>query len=176
MGYRISDFYRIDKLSDMFHESHVKQQPGESICEVFFMDVILNHAIIPTTSRSENNDDVRVLRCFDPDDLDDSVDHKFRSLIAFVRNAGVFYCSSERRRADAGVEKMLIPHDISWLCLHRDGSVQQSHVPVYSIGDGGYMKRLHCGGSDGRPVSVWHMTYNILRDKHVIIRVGRCAD
>ena len=56
VGYRVSDFYRIDKLSDMFHESHVKQRPGESICEVFFMDVVLNCAIILTTIGSNDNE------------------------------------------------------------------------------------------------------------------------
>jgi hypothetical protein len=179
VGYRVSDFYRIDKLSDMFHESHVKQRLGESVCEVFFMDVVLNRAIIPGTTSGSDNGDVRVMRCFSPDDLDDSVDYKFRSLIGFVPNAGVFYCSSERRRADTGVEKTLIPHDMSWLRLHRSevvGSAQRSGVPVYTIGDGGYIKRLHCGGSDGLPVSVWRMTYNILRDKRVIIRANQCAD
>jgi len=180
VGYRVVDLYRIDTLSDMFHESHVKQRPGESICEVFFMDVVLNRAIIPTTSESNNNNDVRVMRCFESADLDDSMDYKFRSLIAFVPNAGVFYCSSERRRADAGVEKTLVPHDMSWLRLHRSSEVgsgaEQPRAPVYTIGDGGYVKRLHCGGSDGHPVSVWRMTYNILQDKRVILRANQCAD
>jgi hypothetical protein len=180
VGYRICDFYRINKLSDMFHESHVKHLPGESVCEVFFMDVVLNRAIVPTTSEiNKNGNDVRVMRCFKPDDLDDSVDYQFRALIAFIPNAGVFYCSCDRRRADAGVEKTLVPHDMSWLRLHRSEVLdsQQRCVPMYTIGDGGYVKRLHCGGgSDGLPVSVWRMTYNILCDKRVIIRANQCAD
>ena len=123
--------------------------------------------------------DVRVMRCFDPDDLDDSADYKFRSLIAFIPNAGVFYCSCERRRADAGVEKTLNPLDMSWLRLHRNEvgcGAERARGPVYTIGDGGYVKRLHCDGSDGHPVSVWRMTYNILQDKRVILRAKQCAD
>ena len=54
------------------------------------------------------------MRCFKQGDLDDSVDHKFRSLIAFIPNAGVFYCLSERQeRADAGVEKTPVPMETS---------------------------------------------------------------
>ncbi len=71
----------------------MKQCPGESICEVFFMDVVLNRAIIPAASESNDKNDVRVMRCFEQGDLDDSVDYKFHSLIAFIPNAGVFYCS-----------------------------------------------------------------------------------
>jgi hypothetical protein len=180
VGYRNSNFHCIDKLSDMFHESHVKQRPGESVWKVFFMDVVLHRAIIPAASESNDKNDVRVMICFKQVDLDDSVDYKFCLLIAFVPNAGVFYCSSERRRADAGVEKTLFPMDMSWLCLHRSEEVgcgaEQPRVPVYTIGDGGYVKRLHCDGSDGRPVSVWCMTYNILCDRRVILRANQCAD
>ena len=45
VGYHISNFHCIDKLSaDMFHKSQVKQRPGKSVCEVFLMDVVLNCA------------------------------------------------------------------------------------------------------------------------------------
>ena len=47
---------------------------------------------------------------------------------------------------------------------------------MYTIGNGGYVKRLHCDGSNGLPVSVWCMTYNILRDKRVILHANQCAD
>jgi hypothetical protein len=50
---RISNFHCIDKLSDMFHESHVKQHPGKSVCEVFFMDVVLDRAIISRCKREK---------------------------------------------------------------------------------------------------------------------------
>ena len=64
VGYRISNFHRIDELSDMFHESHVKQRPGESVCEVLFMDVVLYRAILPAASESNDKNNVRVMRCF----------------------------------------------------------------------------------------------------------------
>ncbi len=91
----------------MFHKLHVKQRPGESVCEVFFMNGVLNCAIFHTASESNNNHEIRVMRCFERGDLDDSVDYKICSLIAFIPNADVFYCSSERQRADASFEKRL---------------------------------------------------------------------
>ena len=69
--------------------------------------------------------------------------------------------------------------DMSWLCLHRSEvgcDAEQPHVPVYTIGDGGYVQRLHCDGSDGLPVSVWCMTFNILRNNRVILCANQCAD
>lgn len=181
VGYRTVNFLRINKLSDMFHESHVKEPlRGEAVCEVFFMDVVLNRAIIPATDgrgAGKGGGDVRVMRCFEQEDLEDSADHKFRALIALIPSAGVFYCSCDRQRAGPdGGRRVLVPLDMSWLHLHRGETVGSAGPPVYTIGDGGYVKRLHCGGADGFPVSVWRMSYNVLLDKRVIIRAEQCAD
>lgn len=105
-GYCISNFYCIDKLSDMFHELCVNQHLGESVCEAFFMDVVLNHAIIPsTTSGSDSSNG-----WWDFNLDDDFVDYKFCLLIGCVlllRWAMMCWCGCWENA----------PHDMSWLCL-----------------------------------------------------------
>jgi hypothetical protein len=106
------------------------------LSEFILMDVILNRKVTPTaaatatgnhaTVDTTGRDTATTAAAFDPDavvmasaygceDLDDENDYKYRTLIAFLPGAGVFYCSRERRRKSEGIEGSEIALDMSWL-------------------------------------------------------------
>ncbi|KAI2489027.1 hypothetical protein MHU86_25573 [Fragilaria crotonensis] len=64
-------------------------------------------------------DDVLLVRSYHEDDLDDKNDFKFRTMILFLPQCGVFYCARERRKEDVGVAKTHVALDMSWLRLER---------------------------------------------------------
>jgi hypothetical protein len=65
-------------------------------------------------------DEVRMVGCYEKEELGDELDFKFRTMILFLPQSGVFYCARERRRADVGVAGTLFPHDMAWLRMHRE--------------------------------------------------------
>ena len=64
-------------------------------------------------------DDVLLVRSYQEDDLDDGNDFKFRTMILFLPQCGVFYCARERHKEDVGVAKTHVALDMSWLRLER---------------------------------------------------------
>ena len=120
---------------------------GMELCflgEIYIMDVIQNRspfvktepcAKLPTRgaplSARGVKDDVLLVRSYQEDDLDDGNNFKFRTMILFLRQCGVFYCARERRKEDVGVAKTHVALDMSWLCLERsinnNGKVAYSH-------------------------------------------------
>ena len=90
----------------------------DDLSEFFLMDVILNRRIVA----SRNDDDVAepdpdsvvMVRAYGDDDLVDDVDFKYRTLVAFLPSAGVFYRARERRRSEVGCNKAHIQLDASW--------------------------------------------------------------
>ena len=136
----------------MFRESGTV---SEFLDEFYLMDVILNRcpyrdgdevgdndcAPPPSLEEGEAEDRVRLVRSYKPEDEADKNDYKFRAMVLFLPQCGVFYCARERREECVGVPKSLIPLDMSWLRLEREegpgGSVS------YTFGEGGYVKRLH---------------------------------
>lgn len=85
--------------------------------EVLLMDRILNRAICKPAAMPcfgsigckkalpfIDPDQVAMVCCFKPENLDASVDWKFCTMICFIPAAGVFYCVRERRRKDVGIE------------------------------------------------------------------------
>ena len=72
-------------------------------------------------------DCVRLVQLYKPEAEADKKDFKFRAVVLFLPQCGVFYCARERREECVGVPKSLIPLDMSWLRLERedgpDGSV-----------------------------------------------------
>ncbi|KAI2499386.1 hypothetical protein MHU86_15098 [Fragilaria crotonensis] len=102
------------------------------LSEIYVMDVILNRsplmktepsAELPTKKAASSvvggEDDVLLVRSYHEDDLDDKNDFKFRTMILFLPQCGVFYCARERRKEDVGVAKTHVALDMSWLRLER---------------------------------------------------------
>ena len=113
------------------------------------MDVILTRSpFIKTEPRAELptkgapllvrgvEDDVLLVRSYKEDDLDDDNDFKFRTMILFLPQCGVFYCAREHCKEDAGVAKTHVALDMSWLCLKR--SIDDNGKVLYTFGKGGY--------------------------------------
>ena len=76
--------------------------PGPEICddlsEFFLMDVILNRRIVPPHNDNVAEPDpesVLMVQANGEGDLVDDVDFKYRTLVAFLPGAGVFYCACE---------------------------------------------------------------------------------
>ena len=177
------DVQQLSSISDMFPEHNAGAETSiHFVQKIYLMDVILNRSMSPSScpppSAHEavliDPDIVAVMRCFEDDDLMDGVDFKFRTCLAFIPDAGVFYCARERRHPDSGVDNTLIPLDMSWLrlhcCHHQDGS------RFHTFGDG-YVKRLLV--DDGQLVSIWRIG---LRSKsqyihtQKIYRACQCSD
>jgi hypothetical protein len=109
--------YRVCQLNSM---DEMFPGPGmrDDLSEFFLMGVILNRRIVA----SRNDDDVAepdpdsvvMVRAYGDDDLVDDVDFKYRTLVAFLPSAGVFYCARERRRSEVRCNKAHIELDASW--------------------------------------------------------------
>ena len=69
-------------------------------------------------------------------------DRKFRAIVAVVPEAGVFYCHRERRKACVGVLNSLVPMDINWLRLAKNGCASKRFAA------NGYVTRLWGGDAD----------------------------
>ena len=61
-------------------------------------------------------------------------------MIAFLPAAGVFYCAREQHRADVGVDKLLVPLDMSWLRMQREEL--PNGAARFTFGRGGYVRRF----------------------------------
>ncbi|KAI2499759.1 hypothetical protein MHU86_14702 [Fragilaria crotonensis] len=155
------DVLQLSSISDMFTEHDANAGTSvDFVQKVYLMDVILNRSMSPSSSPAPlagegvlvDPDIVAVMRCFEDDDLMDSVDFKFRTCLAFIPDAGIFYCARERHHPDSGVDNTLIPLDMSWLRLHHCHDCNGSGV--YTFGDG-YVKKLFM--DDGQLVSIWRI-------------------
>ncbi len=76
---------------------------------------------------------------YKPEDKADN--YKFRAVVLFLPQCGVFYCAREWREECVGVAKSLIPLDMSWLHLEREDGPGGSLS--YTFGEGGYVKQLN---------------------------------
>jgi hypothetical protein len=137
--------------------------------EFYIMDVVLNRSALSTDSNKDNNNDTKgrtgsgddcagenadvvisgrafepddrivMVRSYVSDDIHDKNDFKYRTMLLFLPQCGVFYCAWERRGEEVGVFKSLVALDMSWLRLERvvgaDGTVS------YSFGEGSYVKK-----------------------------------
>jgi hypothetical protein len=174
--------YKLREASDMFPGSGIE---SEFLNEFYVMDVILNRSLSPADEDDEGvvDPDVVVMsRAYEPDDLDDANDFKYRTMAVFLPQCGVFYCARERRREDVGLARTLIPLDMSWLRLERrecsDGSVS------YTFGSDGYVKRFHVQHAsekcyESREVSAWRISTRRRRDgrsDRFVWRVAQCHD
>ena len=185
-AYKCDAPIQLRNVGEMFRESGAV---SEFLDEFYLMDVILNRCpyrdgdeASPSLEEGEVDDCVRLVRSYKPEDEADKNDYKFRAMVLFLPQSGVFYCARERRDECVGVPKTLIPLDMSWLRLERKdgpgGSVS------YTFGEGGYVKRFHqqhVSETIGRQssVSAWRIsrrrTWNVGQNR-VMYRVKQCSD
>ena len=91
------------------------------------MDVIWNRRITPTAAAALGisdssygklgEDDVIMAPASEEKDLDDVNNFKYRTLLAFLPGAGVFYSVRDWQRKSEGVEGSRIATDMSWFHL-----------------------------------------------------------
>ena len=173
--------------ADMFPSSGIMSC---FLSEMYVLDVILNRSpltdlpVEPGGSLRNkaalsgdlvDDDHVLLVRSYHEDGLDEANDYKFRTMILFFPQCGVFYCARECRSEEVGVSKTLIALDMSWLRLVRmtdsNGNVS------YTFGDGGYVKRFHEERLDR--VSGWRLPLNPTKASQqnlVAYRVVQCRD
>lgn len=116
--------------------------------EVFLMDVILNREVVNKVAKQHtkqpacrnNTDNPILVAAATSAGVSDLVDDNYRTAIAYVPDAGIFYCARERRTKREGIVGSHIPLDASWLRLLR-------HGPEW-FAKGGYAKRLFYTGSN----------------------------
>ena len=112
--------------------------------------------------------------CYDSGEHDDPLDFLFRTCLAFIPSAGIFYCARDRVHLDVGTNKTLIPLPMSWLRLrhrhHPDGS------PFYTFGSDCYVKGLFW--DDGKLISAWRIGFEGLQpdERRLIYRAYQCHD
>jgi hypothetical protein len=90
-------------------------------------------------------DKVVMVGCYKKEELGNELDFKFRPMLLFLPQCGVFYCAQERRHADVGVADTRIPHDMAWLRMHLEeipGVKGGLGTVRYFFGEGGYVKRF----------------------------------
>jgi hypothetical protein len=136
------------------------------LSKIYIMDVILNRLLLMKTKASAKlptkkavssvvggKDDVLLVRSNHEDDLKYKNDFKFRTMILFLPQCGVFYCARERCKEDVGVAKTHVALDMSWLCLER--STDNNGKVLYTFGKGGYVKQFH----EEEPKDFWYDEY-----------------
>jgi len=148
-------------LDDMFATSHDRMH--NYLSEFFLMDVILNRKLITTScgDLTERDPDLVVMApAYEDDDLRDQSDYKYRTLIAFLPGAGIFYCARERRRSDVGCDKTHNQLDMSWLRMCANSG-------QYVFDSDGYVKNLSREYNDDTPlrtrwISAWRVSTSVV--------------
>ena len=179
-AYQCDTPIRLRHAGDMFPQSGI-----ESVFtnEFYMMDVILNRAMSPDEGKEDEDDGDRVvlMGSFCPEDNDDKNDYKFRAMILFLPQCGVFYCARERRHEEVGLLNTLVPLDMSWLRLRREEKLDGSIA--YTFGEGGYVKRFHDQTVSQFPecnkISAWKiLTGRTLdfRQNRLMYRARQCSD
>ncbi len=68
----------------------------------------------------ESPDCVVLMQLSCPQDNDDKNDYKFRAMLLFLPQCGVFYCARERCHEEVGLPNTLVPLDMSCLQMQRE--------------------------------------------------------
>ena len=84
--------FRLCSLADMFPESGMR---SNFLNEFYVMDVILNRQVAPLTAVSKGGNDVCLAQSYVPEDEAPDSDYRFRAVILFLPQCGVFYCSRD---------------------------------------------------------------------------------
>ena len=153
--YRIS---RVIFASDVLPR---KQGQHDDLSVFFLMDVILHRQLrtrIRGGAQPLFSDEIVWARADDERDLEDESDFKYRTLIAYLPGAGVFYCARDfygardSPWAEEGVKGAHIPRCDSWLRLNNDDRGR-----TCPLGHSGYVKRWHeaCKTFEANHFSIW---------------------
>ena len=122
------------------------------------MDVILNCDLMTTPDCAEcrRPDEIVWPPAYHGHDMeDDKLDFKFRTLIAYLPGAGVFYCAAgERCWSEVGVKGAHIQLDASWFRFRNEGG------STNPLGPAGYVKRWHEAAStpEAPHYSIWRVS------------------
>jgi hypothetical protein len=184
---------QLQSLDEMFMKNG---STSNYLSEFILMDVILNRKVTPTAAASSAGNHTTVhattgegttTAAFDPDavvmasaygceDLDDDNDYKYRTLLAFLPGAGVFYCSREWRRKTEGIEGSLIALDMSWLRIRPIQPPPLLMELCLQFGEDGYVKRF--SSVSKTMVSAWRVSYNPAppTSLRVMFTSTQCAD
>ena len=145
-----TEFVSLLSMDEMFPGPGMRND----LSEFFLMDAILNRRIVPP--RNDNNvaepdpDSVVMVQAYGDGDLVDDLDFKYRTLVAFLPGAGVFYCAREQCWLEVGCKKAHIQLDASWFRFREDALVAPNNGR-FSFGVGGYVKRLAQERNDNIP-------------------------
>jgi hypothetical protein len=108
----------------------------------FLMDVILNRELVRDIKEGPRDPDHVVMASAKSDEanlLPDS-DFKYRTLVAYLPGAGVFYCARERRPSTVGLPNTPVHHDVSWLRIMEDR--ENPPGARFSFGPGGFVRQF----------------------------------
>jgi hypothetical protein len=104
-AYQCEHPFQLRHLGNMFPNTRMK---SEYLDEFYIIDVILNRCPSPGGDRIDNDsaphtpedgeteDRVVLVQSYQPEDEADKNDFKFRAMILFLPQSGVFYCARER--------------------------------------------------------------------------------
>jgi hypothetical protein len=176
---------QLRSVDDMFMKHG---SSSEFLSEFILMDVICNRKITPTAaaalgisgSGTLGDDDVVMAPASEEEDLDDINDFKYRTLLAFLPGAGVFYAVRDWRRKSEGVDGSRIAMDISWFRLKT--GMEHSPQLDLQVGEDGYVKRFASVTSAGSPpstfVSAWRVSYHpaAINFPREVFTSTQCAD
>ena len=170
------DVSRVRSLDDMMGQPGIMAGSGD----FFLMDVILNrelHRSAVDTRRRDPDDVVMASAKWDKANLEPDCDFKYRTFVAYLPGAGVFYCARERRPAAVGLRNTPVHHDVSWLRISVD---IDAHPPArrYSFGADGFVRRFSEESVDW--VSAWRVTRGMYCAERYIPRLvfgaRQCSD
>ena len=196
---------QLRETGDMFPSSGSE---SPYLNEFYIMDVILNRSLLSPDTNNNNNGDkdseraqmgepdgvgrvptrvekddrIVLVRSYNFDDIDDKNDYKYRTMLLFLPQCGVFYCARERRSEEVGVLKSLVALDMSWLRLCR--MVGTDGLVSYSFGEGGYVKKFYseqklCVILENNTISAWRILTEQTHDfcqNRLMYRALQCRD
>ena len=171
-------------LSPSYHVTSVRSlddimgaqgmMPG--VGDFFLMDVILNRELVRSdVEASRNPDDVVMASAkLDVANLGPNRDFMYRTVVAYLPGAGVFYCARERRPATVVLENTPVHHDVSWLRITED--VAAPPGKRFSFGEDGFVRRFTEESTNGW-VSAWRVSHDTGRTPpRFVFPARQCSD
>ena len=115
------------------------------VMEVVVLDAVLGRTTKygkPLTLMGATVDKPVLMHTVDESLTTEAHNGKFRAIVVVVPEAGVFYCHRERRKVCVGVPNSLVPRDINWRRLPKNGCASKRFAA------NGYITRLWGGNAD----------------------------
>ena len=145
MGYCVSKIRSID-------EAYHKRGLHKHTSDFFLLDVIQNRTEdLKQDSVNRDPDEVGMALACEDGDMADAMDFKYRTILAFLPGAGIFYDCCGQRDENCGVANSMVQLDMSWLRLTNSNLDQQ-----LKFREDSYVKRF--GSEGGGFVSGWKVS------------------